>query len=394
MATPQTSPPPAAEATPAAPSAAPSAAEAAAKPVEASTPAEAPQPAAAEPPKKLSLAARLVRVALVLAALAGAAWIAWRFFGVSGDEYTNAAQVEAFIAPINTRVGGYVKEVKFIAHQKIKKGDTLVIIDDRELRTQLAQAEANYLDARASKDVATASVNTVSNSTTVADANLAELGPNLLVARKDYQRYANLLRDDAVTQQQFDQKKAAYDALLAKRQALLGQRQSTELSTAEARSKLRVNDANIARMKAALDFARLNLSYTAIRAPYDGTLGRRNLQVGQLVQAGQSLGMLVRGGVQWVTANFRETQIAKLRIGQPARITVDALGGQSLQGRIGAISEATGSQYSAVPVDNSTGNFVKVQQRIPVRIEFTEANAKADLDRLRSGMSVEVYVQP
>jgi membrane fusion protein (multidrug efflux system) len=248
--------------------------------------------------------------------------------------------------------------------------------------------------ACASKDVATASVNTISNSTSVAEANLAELGPNLLVARKDYQRYANLLRDDAVTQQQFDQKKATYDALLAKRDALLGQRQSTQLSTAEARSKLRVNDANIARTKAALDFARINLNYSTIRAPYDGTVGRRTIQTGQLVQAGQSLVLFVREGTQWVTANFRETQIANLRIGQPVRINVDALGGKSLQGRIGAISEATGSQYSAVPTDNSTGNFVKVQQRIPVRIEFTANNEAADLQRLRSGMSVEVYVQP
>jgi membrane fusion protein (multidrug efflux system) len=236
-------------------------------------------------------------------------------------------------------------------------------------------------------------VHTVSNNTGVAEANIAELDARLETARKNERRYANLLRDEAVTRQQYEQVKAEYDAMRARRQALSGQRQSTELSTAEVRSRLRGNEANILRTKAALDFAQLNLSYTVIRAPYDGTVGRRTLQEGQLVQPGQALVSFVRADQQWVTANYRETQISRLHVGQKVRLTVDALQGQAFEGTVTAISEATGARYSAVPTDNSTGNFVKVQQRIPVRIEFTAANAPESLRKLRAGMNVEVEAQ-
>jgi membrane fusion protein (multidrug efflux system) len=368
---------------------------------QASAPAPAPEPAAAAPapehhkkhPKKKSAGLRVLNVALVLAVLGALGWYAWGYWGTPKDEYTNDAQVESFIVPINTRVGGYVKTMGFTEHQAVKKGDTLVTIDDRELRLQLAQANAAYLDALAAKGVTEASVHTVSNNTGVAEANIAELDARLETARKNERRYANLLRDEAVTRQQYEQVKAEYDAMRARRQALSGQRQSTELSTAEVRSRLRGNEANILRTKAALDFAKLNLSYTVIRAPYDGTVGRRTLQEGQLVQPGQALVSFVRADQQWVTANYRETQISRLHVGQKVRLTVDALQGQAFEGTVTAISEATGARYSAVPTDNSTGNFVKVQQRIPVRIEFTAANTPESLRKLRAGMNVEVEAQ-
>lgn len=372
----------------------------AAKPASAAAPASVPAEAAApapehhkKHPKKKSTGLRVLNVALVLGVLGALGWYACGYFGAPQDEYTNDAQVEAFIVPINTRVGGYVKTLGFTEHQAVKKGDTLVVIDDRELRLQLAQANAAYLDALAAKAVTEASVHTVSNNTGVAEANIAELDARLETARKNERRYANLLRDEAVTRQQYEQVKAEYDAMRARRQALSGQRQSTELSTAEVRSRLRGNDANILRTKAALDFAKLNLSYTVIQAPYDGTVGRRTLQEGQLVQPGQALVSFVRADQQWVTANYRETQISRLHVGQKVRLKVDALQGQVFEGTVTAISEATGSRYSAVPTDNSTGNFVKVQQRIPVRIEFTAANTPESLRKLRAGMNVEVEAQ-
>ena len=139
-----------------------------------------------------------------------------------------------------------------------------------------------------------------------------------------------------------------------------------------------------------LDMARINLSYTVITAPYDGIMGRRLIIEGQLVQPGQQLGTIVLNGQKWVTANFLESQMPGVRIGEKITITVDALGGKQLVGKVTAISAATGAKYSNVPVDNSTGNFVKVQQRIPVRIEFTAASKKEDLDQLRAGMNVNV----
>ena len=147
-------------------------------------------------------------------------------------------------------------------------------------------------------------------------------------------------------------------------------------------------EANILRCEASLDIARLNLSYTVLTAPYDGYIGRRTLEPGQYVQSGQTISYLVRSKDKWVTANYKETQIAHIFIGQEVIIKVDALPGRRFRGRVTAISEATGSKYSLVPTDNSAGNFVKVQQRIPVRIEF-EGVTDEEMALLRAGMMVE-----
>ena len=142
------------------------------------------------------------------------------------------------------------------------------------------------------------------------------------------------------------------------------------------------------RQEADLDLAKLNLSYTILIAPYDGYMGRRTLEPGQYVQAGQTISYLVRGDDKWVTANYKETQITSIYIGQPVRIKVDALPGRVFEGEVTAISEATGSKYSLVPTDNSAGNFVKVQQRIPVRIDLKNVSDE-DMRHLRAGMMVE-----
>ena len=328
---------------------------------------------------------------LLLAAIAGGLfWVANLFFDFKKNEVTNDAQVEQFINPINARVGGYIEEIRFTEHQPVKKGDTLVIINDSEIRIQLAQAEAAYLDALASKNVTNSSINTVSNNIAVSEANIAEAKARLWNVEQNYKRYKSLLKDEAVTRQQYEQMKTEYDAAKARVAALVRQKQTTQLSTQEVKSRLAVNDANIKRAQAALDMAKLNLKYTVITAPYDGVVGRRSIQEGQLIQPGQALVSIVRGDQVWVVANYRETQTSHLTIGQPVEVTVDAIEGKVYQGKITAISEATGAKYSAVPTDNSTGNFVKVQQRIPVRIEFTEANGKQDLELLRAGMNVEV----
>jgi membrane fusion protein (multidrug efflux system) len=209
-------------------------------------------------------------------------------------------------------------------------------------------------------------------------------------AEQNLNRYKNLLASEAVTRQQFDQVKTEYDATRAAYETLISQKNTASLATGETRSRLGVNDAEIKRTAAMLDMARINLSYTVITAPYDGIMGRRMINEGQLVQPGQQLGTIVLKGQKWVTANFLESQMPGVKIGEKISLTVDALGGKQLVGEVTAISAATGSKYSNVPVDNSTGNFVKVQQRIPVRIEFTPDNKKEDLDMLRAGMNVNV----
>lgn len=320
-------------------------------------------------------------------------WAIRSYYHMGESNYTNDAQIDAFISPINTRVGGYIKEIRFKEHQHVKKGDTLLIIDDSELKTQLAQAEAAYMTATASKSMTSSSINTVGNNVNVVDANIASAKARLLNAEVNFKRFQRLLAEESVTQQQYEQVKTEYDAQSAQFEALLNQRKTSNLSIVEVGKRLEVNAAEIKRAEAALEMAKLNISYAVITAPADGVVGRRVLNEGQLIQPGQPVASLVRSNSKWVTANFLEKQLDKVKIGQKLDIKVDALDGKSYEGVVAAISEATGSRYSAIPVDNSTGNFVKVQQRIPIRIEFSDANKAADLEMLRVGMNVEVSLK-
>jgi membrane fusion protein (multidrug efflux system) len=320
-------------------------------------------------------------------------WGASTYFKLDRDLYTNDAHLEEYINPVNTRIPGYIKEVRFDEHQNVKKGDTLVIIDDREYKIQVEQAEAAYLAAQASRNVTASSVNTVQSGLNTTDANIEAAKARVWNAEQNYRRYENLLHDGAATQQQFDQVKTDYETLLAQTKALQEQRATTSLSTVETSNRISVNDAEIKRSHAALDFAKLNLSYTAITAPYDGVTGRRTIQEGQLVQAGQTLLSYVRTDSTWVVANYKETQVTKLNVGQKVKLQVDGFGSKEFDGIVSAIAQATGSKFSAIPTDNSTGNFIKVQQRVPVKIEIIRnQNNEEFIKRFRAGMNVEVRI--
>lgn len=349
-----------------------------------------PQPVKKPKKKSNNVKTTVINLLVFAIAVGGFYWLVKHYFHLGDDNFTNSAQVEEFINPVNTRVAGYIKEIKYTEHEAVKKGDTLVILDDRELRTQLAQAEAAWQNARASRDVTSSSVNTVSNNVNVANANIAGAKARLWNAEQNMNRYKNLLASEAVTRQQYDQVKTEYDATRAAYETLLSQKNSASLATGETRSRLGVNDAEIKRTSAMLDMAKINLSYAVITAPYDGVMGRRLINEGQLVQPGQQVGTIVLNGQKWITANFLESQMPRVKIGEKMNITADALDGKKFIGTVTAISAATGSKYSNVPVDNSTGNFVKVQQRIPVRIEFTADNKKEDVAQLRAGMNVSV----
>ncbi|WP_337050682.1 HlyD family secretion protein [Elizabethkingia meningoseptica] len=335
----------------------------------------------------------IANTVVLILLIAGFYWLVREYFHVGDKDYTEAAQVEEFINPVNTRVAGYIKEIRFIEHQHVKKGDTLLVLDDREIQTQLGQAEAAYQNAMAQRTATSSSVNTVSNNVNVMESNIAGAKARLWNAEQNLTRYKNLLAAEAVTQQQYDQVKTEYDAQKAAYETLVNQRQSASLSTTEVKSKLGINDAEIKRTKAALDMAKLNLSYTVITAPYDGVMGRRLISDGQLVQAGQQIATIVLNGQKWVTANFLEKQMPKIAIGKKIIMSADALGGQQFEGEVTAISAATGSRYSSVPTDNSTGNFIKVQQRIPVRIEFTANNDAQKLNQLRAGMNMVIKLK-
>ena len=359
-----------------------------------------------EQKKKKSNIAKLINLVVLVIVLGGLFWVVKSYFNFGNDKYTNAAQVESFINPINTRVSAYIKEIRFVEHQPVKKGDTLLILDNREILTQVGQAEAAYMAALASKNVTSQTVNTASNNVSTVGANVqaSKAGIEAAKARlwnaeQNFKRYQNLLKDEAVTRQQFDQIKTEYESQkaqlevqIAQLQSVVNTKRSSELTVNEVKSRIGLNDAEIKRVESALEMAKLNLSYTVITAPHDGIMGRRSVNVGQLLNPSQQVATIVDINNVWITANYRENQMENVKIGGLAKVTVDALGGKEFEGKITAISGATGARYSAVPVDNSTGNFVKVQQRIPVRIEFTDKNKIEDLKQLRAGMNVQVTI--
>ena len=323
----------------------------------------------------------------------GFIWLVRSYFHLGETDYTNAAQVEEFVNPVNTRVSAYIKAIRFIEHQQVKKGDTLIILDNREILTQLGQAEAAYQNALASKNVTLSMVNTVTNNIGVTEANIAGAKARMDNAEKNLKRYENLLQSEAVTRYQYDQVNTEYDVAKASFDALIRQKKTADLTSAETKARLELNEAEIKRASAALEMAHLNLSYTVIVAPYDGIMGRRLINEGQLLQSGQQVATIVLNGNKWVTANFLESQMPGISVGTKVKMTVDAIGKKEFDGEVTAISAATGARYSNIPTDNSTGNFVKVQQRIPVRIEFAGNNAPENVEKLKAGMNVSVYLK-
>lgn len=324
----------------------------------------------------------------IVLALGGIAWTIHHFMRYANYEITNDAVVDQYISPVNIRATGYIREIRFTEHQQVKQGDTLLILDDREYKIRLKDAQAALMDARATAEVLTSSIQTAKSNIAIAEANITEIKSKCWKLEQDYKRYSNLLKEESVSQQQYEQVKADFEATCAHQEALLRQKVYAESQCAELKKKVNSAQAQILRKEAEVEMAQLNLSYTVVTAPYDGHMGRRTLENGQLVQNGQMLSNIIRSDHKWITANYKETQIANIYIGQEVLIKVDALKNKVFHGRVTAISEATGSKYSLVPTDNSAGNFVKIQQRIPVRIDLEDLS-REDMEQLRTGMMVE-----
>lgn len=311
------------------------------------------------------------------------------FLDYKHTEVSNDAQVEQYISPINMRASGYIKKICFTEHQEVHKGDTLLILDDREYKIRVMEAETALKDAQAGATVIDASLETTENNASVFEASLAEVEVRLAKLEKDRQRYQNLVARNAATPIQLEQIETEYAATLKKKEAIQRQQRAARSGVKEVSCRRMNTEAAIQRAEAALEMARLNLSYTVVVAPCDGKLGRRAIEEGQMVNAGQTITNIIPDTQKWIIANYKEKQIENLHVGQEVEITVDALKDRTFKGRITAISGATGSKYSLVPTDNSAGNFVKIQQRIPVRIDF-EGLAAEDHERLAAGMMVVV----
>ena len=316
---------------------------------------------------------------VVILLLTGIYFVVAHFVHFGNSEITDNAIIYRHITPVNTRVQGFIREIRFDDYQEVHKGDTLVVIDDSEFCLRLALAEADLASATAGGRVTSSGVNTAQRQVNVSMAGIEEARVHLENAEREEKRYAQLLKTDAVTPQQYDAVHTAYLSAKARYEQAL--RQSSALTAG--------TDAAIRLAKAQVGMARLNLSYTVIVATADGVVGRKDIHVGQLVQPGQTLVSLVDKADVWVVANYRETQLPNIKIGAPVEVKVDAVPGRVFEGTVERISDATGAASSLIPQDNATGNFVKVEQRVPVRIRL---KASKDLEMLRAGLNVETSV--
>lgn len=322
---------------------------------------------------------------------AGLIYVCSRFFH-PGVEYTDNAQVKQHITPVNTRVQGFIQRICFDEYKPVRKGDTLVIIEDTEFRLRLAQAEADLANALAGQEATTAGIATTQNNLSVNDAGIAEVRVQLENARRELERYKKLLAEDAVTRQQYDNIATAYEATKARYEQVSRVKHSTSLTKNEQTHRLGQNEAAVRLAQAAVELARLNLSYTVITATCDGVTGRKDIHEGQLVQPGQTMVDIVDGTDLWVIANYRETQLPHIHEGDRMTLTADAVPGVTYTGTVESISDATGAAFSLIPQDNATGNFVKVEQRVPVRISLS-GNDPERLKLLRAGFNVECKVK-
>ena len=336
---------------------------------------------------------KIIRSILIIAIIAaGIIWVSAHFFHLGNVEWTDNAQVRRNIVPINSRVQGYIERICFNDFEEVHKGDTLVVIENSEHLLRVAQANAAYQRSLVENTAMGTTISTTESNLSVNDAAIDELKVRLIQAETDYRRYEELLAQKAVTRQQYENVKTNYDAMKAKYDMLLRQKNSTRLVKTEQTQRLDQRKADIEAAKAALDLAQLNLSYTVVTSPCDGIASKKNIQIGQLIQSGQNLLSLVESDKVWVVANYKETQMEHIKDGLEVKIKVDAVPNIIYKGIVTSISNATGAQYSAIPVDNATGNFVKVKQRVPIRIDFSADNSLEALKRLSSGMNVECEV--
>jgi membrane fusion protein (multidrug efflux system) len=320
-------------------------------------------------------------------------------------EETDDAQVSANISPVIPRISGYVTQVRVKDNQKVKKGDTLIVLDDRDMKIREAQAEAalataksSLAQAEANSAAAHAGISSSAAALPTIDAQMETAKVNVWRATQDYNRYANLIKDHSITQQQYEQalaaKQTAENQLLTLQQQRAQAAKQTSVVASQSSataSQIAVANAGIKQRQVEVDDAKLNLSYTVITAQEDGVLSKVNIQEGQFVTAGAQLFSLVLDQNVWVVGNFKETQIDKIRVGQKVIVTVDAFPKHEFEAQVSSFAAATGASFSLLPPDNASGNFVKVVQRVPIKIEFTNPQDSL-VKQLRAGMNVNVDV--
>lgn len=332
----------------------------------------------------------LYNVLIVACLLGGAAYAVSQFMHFGSGEFTDNAHVCQNIVPQNCRVQGFIREVRFTEFQQVKKGDTLAVIEDTEFRLRLAQAEADLIRAQRGTQGTASSIVTTKTSMGVTDAGIEAARVQMENAKREDARFEKLLGQDAVTRQQYDKVHTGYLSAKAGYEQALRSRQTQSAVVAEQGHHLSASEQGIELARRAVDLARLNLSYCYIIATCDGTVGSKDIHVGQLVNPSQTLVSIVDKGERWIEANYKESQLPHIKVGNKVKITADAVPCVAYTGTVERISDATGSAFSLIPIDNATGNFVKVEQRVTVRIKLDN---NADNAKLKGGYNVECIVE-
>lgn len=303
-----------------------------------------------------------------------------------GHEETDNAQIDATITPVRAVVQGFVTEIHFTDNQQVKKGDTLLIIDQKDYKAKLAQAEAALESSRAQLEIAKSGASTaeanasaVALNSQAARENVKSVKARLTKAEKELARVEKMLKDGAATQQQFEAVKAEYETANAQHEMVVKQYEASNSQASGASSQVDAQKSQIAlasamvkQREAEMALAQNQFNNTVVIAPFDGIISKKSIEVGQYVQVGTPLCSAVDYTNLWVSANFKETQIEAMRPAQEVEINVDAFPGAVIKGKLQSFGGATGAKFSLLPPDNATGNFVKITQRVPVKILITE----------------------
>jgi membrane fusion protein (multidrug efflux system) len=346
-----------------------------------------------EPEEKTSSrTAKIIKPIVIAAVIVVIGYIAFtKISHALHYESTDNAQVESNAVPVLSRVSGYIENFNLLDYQQVKKGDTLARIDDREFVLAVQQAEADLLSAKADLSSAESQLPTIGSDQDVAAAGISVEEVTLRQARRDLSRDESLFKEGSITQRQFERSQSAYQTAVQMLASSKSKLKQAGTQTGSANAQIQRAKANIAAKETALEKAQLNLSYTKIVAPADGKLGKTNLKTGQYVQGGQQLFSLVSNDRYWIVANFKETQIEHMKVGQLVDIIIDGYPDQVITGTISDFSDATGAKFSLLPPDNSTGNFVKVTQRVPVTIQINHPESLKGM--LKAGLSADVDVK-
>lgn len=303
-----------------------------------------------------------------------------------GHEKTDNAQVDAMITPVRSIVQGFVTKVNFTDNQMVKKGDILIEIDNKDYIAKVTQAEAALESAKAQLEISKSGATTADMNASASSLNSQAAKDNIASAQarytkneKEIYRNEKMLKDGAITQQQFESAKAEFETSKAQLDML---KKQYEASTSQAsgaqsqavgqKSQIILAQAMVKQREAELQLAQTQLDNTLIKAPFDGIISKKSIEVGQYLQVGVPVCSAVDYTNLWVSANFKETQIEEMRPNQNVDITIDAFPKAHIVGKLQSFGGATGAKFSLLPPDNATGNFVKITQRVPVRIMITE----------------------